>query len=63
MIRTLHHLAPILLLAGGGGLWFCAMAGPGAQLAAFGPICGAHAAAGQPHCWRCVAAVALAATG
>ena len=51
------RLAPILLLAGAAWLWMCAMAAPS------GAICGLHASALQPHCWRCFAAAALAVAG
>lgn len=59
MIRTLNPwgAAPLLLLAIAAWLWAGAMAAPP------GAICGLHAGALQPHCWRCFAAAALAIAG
>ena len=59
MTNTLNPrgLAPLLLLAAAAWLWAGAMAAPP------GVICGLHAGALQPHCWRCFAAAALALAG
>lgn len=49
--------AALLILAVAAWLWAGATAPPP------GVICGLHAGALQPHCWRCFAAAALAVAG